>query len=421
MISRCYCFAMSTEQKNLETASFNLTPADPEELRVRLRECNSRKEYVLTGAAARREEYKDRVDNLNRLIDAGVIEAKSSHFLDLKRLNQINEHVVEDMVVSVQTGITIKELDEYLERSNQWLPVQGTGVDSTLLELVESDDGGPLETGYGGMRSLVLGLNSALATGQELKSGGKIVKNVTGYDLGKLLIGTHSWLAITHSAHLRLFARPELTTCLKIPVHSASKLNTLVKTACHSGLPISAFEVLSPEMAETKSYAVAYIFFQGQKEEVEKSAEVLHSLLQPISNEMTIFEGAESEALLQALANPRKQSDRSGNLSKVSVSTLPQNLENALEDLKGQLGTNSVRLWSFRPAMGRLSCFLDRDCLESLHQIAPGYDAFLPGTGRYPGRSCYKNEDDRVVISDLVGRVKQKFDPFAILNPLVRF
>src|SRR5690606_5841276 len=94
--------------------------------------------------------------------------------------------------------------------------------------------------------SSVLGMEIALSQGHSIKTGGKIVKNVTGYDLGRLFVGSRSWLGIPHVVHLRLAARPVtsrymLCTVTAGPAKAISLANRLTST----GIPVSCMEVAS--------------------------------------------------------------------------------------------------------------------------------------------------------------------------------
>src|ERR1700722_7762715 len=99
--------------------------------------------------------------------------------IDISALNQVQEHVLSDMVMAVQTGITISALAQLLAEHGQMFPVD-VHPDVRLIDVISSGDGGYLEQGFGYMRSLILGLELAYAGGKCAKLGGRVVKNVTG-------------------------------------------------------------------------------------------------------------------------------------------------------------------------------------------------------------------------------------------------
>ncbi len=107
-------------------------------------------------------------------------------FLDLAALAKVREHFPSDQVISVETGMMLSTLDALLQKSGQWWPVS-LDPNRTIYDVIASGDGGVLEHGFGGPRRLVLGLEVALTNGNVIKTGGKVVKNVTGYDMTKTI------------------------------------------------------------------------------------------------------------------------------------------------------------------------------------------------------------------------------------------
>lgn len=181
-------------------------------------------------------------------LDSNKTSSSGCIFLDFSSLSKVLEHTVEDQVISVETGIQINELNKYLEKTNQWLPCHGFQDDSTILDLIETGDSGPLATGYGGARNLVLGLETVLSSGTNIRSGGKIVKNVTGYDLTKLFVGSASWLGISHLVHLRLFAKPQSSRALFLPIAKSETIPNLVRNIFELGFPVSSLDVFEPNL-----------------------------------------------------------------------------------------------------------------------------------------------------------------------------
>lgn len=126
-------------------------------------------------------------------------------FLDLDDLSKIVEHEPSDLVVGVEPGIKLTNLNEKLAHHEQIFPVSA-GRQMRLIDLLTLGDGGALETAYGALRSNVLGLHFVDQSGILIKSGGRVVKNVTGYDVTKLFVGS-PWFGIPVLVYLRLFAR----------------------------------------------------------------------------------------------------------------------------------------------------------------------------------------------------------------------
>ncbi|MDX2105501.1 MAG: FAD-binding oxidoreductase [Candidatus Melainabacteria bacterium] len=134
---------------------------------------------------------------------------KSAIFLDMANFNRVIEHVKDDQVISVETGITLQNLALYLSKSKQWFPSTSIFKEDSVLDLIDNASGGHHLLNFGGARGLVLGLELVLSDGTLIKSGGKVVKNVTGYDLTKLFVGGQGTFAIPYRANLRLYTAPQ--------------------------------------------------------------------------------------------------------------------------------------------------------------------------------------------------------------------
>lgn len=171
-------------------------------------------------------------------------------FIDFTSMKEILHHEPQDMVISVQTGITISALNNYLLPFKQWFPV-AADENSTVLDVINRGDGGPLEQGFGAVRDLVLGLKVCTGRGALIDSGGTVVKNVTGYDTTKLFVGSHGTLGIPYVAHLRLFARPEKTAAVLFHGMRADDLLLLASDLIAADLTLTCLEFF--DLGEFKS------------------------------------------------------------------------------------------------------------------------------------------------------------------------
>ncbi|MFI6325805.1 FAD-binding oxidoreductase [Nonomuraea sp. NPDC050556] len=128
--------------------------------------------------------------------------------LDLCCLNEIVEHAAGDLVVRTQPGVTMEALAEVLAGKGQELaldvPLEGATVGGTLATATA----GPRSLRYGTARDLLIGITVVLADGTIARSGGKVVKNVAGYDLGKLFTGSYGTLGVIAEATFRLHPLP---------------------------------------------------------------------------------------------------------------------------------------------------------------------------------------------------------------------
>src|SRR6202044_1625548 len=135
--------------------------------------------------------------------------------LSTARLNAIIEHAHSDLTVTVEAGCTLRQLAETLAKQNQRLALDGLWPErATVGGILSANDSGVLRLRFGSLRDLVIGATLALADGTLAKSGGKVVKNVAGYDLPKLATGSLGTLGIITQAIFRLHPTPRETRTL---------------------------------------------------------------------------------------------------------------------------------------------------------------------------------------------------------------
>src|SRR5437764_9766087 len=119
-------------------------------------------------------------------------------------LDAVVEHAVDDLVVTVQPGVRLGELQQQLAQHRQWLALDPPEPDATVGGVVAAAASGPRRLRFGTPRDLVLGVTVVLADGTVARAGGKVVKNVAGYDLGRLFAGSFGTLGVIASVTLRL-------------------------------------------------------------------------------------------------------------------------------------------------------------------------------------------------------------------------
>ncbi len=139
----------------------------------------------------------------------GNIPARLDLIVSMRRLDQLLEHADGDMTATVQAGITLQDLNDRLAERGQFLPLDVPRADlATIGGLIAVNDSGPLRLRYGGIRDLLIGATIVRADGAIAKGGGKVVKNVAGYDLPKLMIGALGTLGVIVEATFRLYPLP---------------------------------------------------------------------------------------------------------------------------------------------------------------------------------------------------------------------
>ena len=172
-------------------------------------------------------------------------------------LNRLLEHEAGDLTVTVEAGIRLSALNERLAEHGQMLALDPPG-DPTIGAAIAGDLFGPRAYRYGRARDLLLGVTIVLADGTVANAGGKVVKNVAGYDLAKLFCGSHGHLGLIARASLRLHPRPEASRTLVVPVATPDDAQALVRTLIHSTLVPSAVDLVWNE-----ERSVLALLFEG--------------------------------------------------------------------------------------------------------------------------------------------------------------
>lgn len=155
--------------------------------------------------------------------------------LDLRALNRILQHTPEDMTVTVEAGITLAALQSALAQRGQWLPIDPPHTESlTVADLIATNASGPRRYGFGTIRDHLIGLQVVLADGRLVSSGGKVVKNVAGYDLLKLFVGARDTLGFAVEATFKLLPLPEAERFAQAPRGSLEECRRLIDSALES-------------------------------------------------------------------------------------------------------------------------------------------------------------------------------------------
>jgi glycolate oxidase FAD binding subunit len=148
-------------------------------------------------------------------LDVGFPPIKPGFAVDTTALDQVIDYPARDMTITVRAGITVAKLQEVLAAENQWLPVDVPRPEAaTLGGAVALNKSGPRRFGYGTLRDYVIGISFATDDGTEVKAGGRVVKNVAGYDLMKLQTGAVGTLGVITQLTLKVRPKPEASAAV---------------------------------------------------------------------------------------------------------------------------------------------------------------------------------------------------------------
>lgn len=137
--------------------------------------------------------------------------------LSLERLGRVVDYSAPDLTVTVEAGMALGELNKTVGADRLWLPLDPPGADTASVGAIAAcNSSGALRGGYGAPRDYVIGLKLAHADGLESKSGGRVAKNVAGYDLNKLYVGSYGTLAVITELTFKLRPLPEQSVTIAL-------------------------------------------------------------------------------------------------------------------------------------------------------------------------------------------------------------
>src|SRR5579872_3086491 len=161
-----------------------------------------------------------------------------------RRLRRVLEHAHSDMTATVEAGCTIQQLQNTLAEHGQRLALDPLWPEkATIGGVLATNDSGSLRIRFGSLRDLIIGITLALPDGTLAKSGGKVVKNVAGYDLPKLATGSQGTLAVITQAVFRLHPLPRETRLISFSVPDHKAANSLVLSILDSTLVPSGLQL----------------------------------------------------------------------------------------------------------------------------------------------------------------------------------
>jgi glycolate oxidase FAD binding subunit len=352
--------------------------------------------------------------------------------LSTARLNAIVEHAHSDLTVTVEAGCTLAQLAETLAKQNQRLALDGLWPSrATVGGILSTNDSGALRLRFGSLRDLVIGITLALPDGTVAKSGGKVVKNVAGYDLPKLVTGAFGTLGVITQATFRLHPMPKesrTVSCLARDAREAQRLVLAIQDSklAHSALQIRFAEAMQPQVD---------VLFEATEAGCAAQAEQLKQIFAPanvVESEPSVWE-----------ARQRLYSERGGNLAEMGrsnaaplhnpadsagsaiakISVLPTQIAEAYEELAKSGAANRVRFSAVFYAIGIGAIYLaggPADLAAALQSFR-GKIEQLGGSlviahrpDAMPNVDAWGSAGDAI---ELMRAVKRQFDPKSTLNP----
>jgi glycolate oxidase FAD binding subunit len=163
--------------------------------------------------------------------------------VDLSRMSAVLDHAAGDLIVDTQAGTLLSDVQQTVATAGQRLALDEQVPGSSVGGVLATNGSGPGRVGVGTARDLLIGITVVRADGVVAKAGGRVVKNVAGYDLGKLLIGSFGTLAVITEAVFRLHPVPPAQRYVSVPFGTAEDAARLVQSVVHAQVVPAAVEV----------------------------------------------------------------------------------------------------------------------------------------------------------------------------------
>jgi glycolate oxidase FAD binding subunit len=205
--------------------------------------------------------------------------SRADLILSTARLNHVLEHAWADLTVTVEAGCTILTLQETLAQHGQRLALDPLWPEkATVGGILSTNDSGSLRLRFGSLRDLIIGSTIALPDGTLASSGGKVVKNVAGYDLQKLVTGAFGTLGVITRAVFRLHPLPKDSRTISCLARDAAEVQRLLLAIQDSKLAHSALQVRFVENSPPQ----LDVLFEATQAGIAAQAKQLKSLVAPV-------------------------------------------------------------------------------------------------------------------------------------------
>jgi glycolate oxidase FAD binding subunit len=343
--------------------------------------------------------------------------------VDLRLLDRVIDYPARDMTITVQAGITLAKLQELLRTEHQRLPVDVPLADqATLGGALAANVSGPRRYGFGTFRDYVIGISAINDEGHEFKAGGRVVKNVAGYDLCKLLVGSLGTLGVITQVTLKLRPMPEEQAIVLLGCDDDALPGLLDRLHGSRTRPV-CLDLLNARAASSMTTVhAAWLIAVGFEDNREAVTWQLQQLVQEVSRNGTISQdarvGPAADSVWRTLIEFPLRSDSrltfKANMLPSSVATFCRNA-NALPEaplLQAHAGSGIVighvdaalTVEQARAMLEKLQTWTGAGRVMVLHCPAD-WKAHLPIWGT-PRPDWW-----------LMRTIKEKFDPRRVFNP----
>lgn len=354
--------------------------------------------------------------------------AQSEHTVDLSGLSGVTLYEPEELVLSARAGTPLAEITALLAENRQELAFEpmdygpllgGPAGRGTIGGVLMANLSGPRRIRAGAARDHALGIAAVSGRGEAFKSGGRVVKNVTGYDLSKGLAGSWGTLAVATDVTFKVLPAAETEATLAIGGLDDAAAAAAMAEAMGSSAEVSGAahlpELVAPGLLEAPDGAQTVLRLEGFGPSVAYRAEALAALMAAHGPVRRIEEEA-SRALWRAIRDCAPFAD--GTMAPVwRVSMAPGDGHRMVAALRMEAGVNAFYDWQGGLVWLRMEADPEADLLRALIARCGGGHATLVRAEPALRATVPVFQPQPEALAALSARLRAQFDPHGILNP----
>ena len=358
------------------------------------------------------------------------------------RLNRVLEYEPSDLTVVVEAGITLGALQEELGENGQFLPLDPPLPErATIGGILSVNSSGPIRAHFGAIRDRLIGVKVVNANGDVTKGGGKVVKNVSGYDMNKVYTGALGTLGVLVEAAFKLAPLFKEIRSLLIGCNTPSEAGKLAKGLRELGVNPVALQLVGGGFAVREGYAVA-LQLGGVREAVERQSRMVIDLCDsngwPATDKgekfwqilckgvsgYTVYGGAQGESYWRLIRDMGRHSNSPATMI-VKATCLPSDAVTLVERIH-RIGGESLSI-SCNMVNGVVYGYWPEREI-SVDELEARVTAIRKATAELNGHcvveACPRELKEHIDVwgldgpqLDLMKRIKMQFDPNGTLNP----
>jgi glycolate oxidase FAD binding subunit len=376
-----------SEHLRVDENTFSIAPANTEQIAAVLRYANRNSIAVAPWGGGTKQSWGNPIH--------------PSLILHTHRLDTVREHTWQDMTCIVQAGCVWSSMQSSLAKHGQFVALDPLWPNrATIGGIAATNDSGNLRLRYGSLRDLIIGMTIVLADGTIARSGGKVVKNVAGYDLHKLMTGAFGTLGVITEITFRLHSIPRHVQSFTISSRDVEPLGQLLMNILDSHLSTQSLQLRSSLSGFNLDVRLATL-----PEVIRDQASSLSKLAQSVQLEVS---DAESDVW-----NARQEYFDQAEYFVVKATMLPSDISPIAATIR-ILGGNSIT-----QATGIMTASIPAAASGQLEHLRKNLEA-IGGSLTVLQHPAHAVPVASTIPSDtlpLMRELKQRFDPNRILNP----